>query len=350
MKMCQAFANAGHEVILLAPDRKDDRLKGIDDVFAHYDVSRNFRIVRLPWLNMKGKGYIYGLMSALWCKKNNPELVFGRNLVACAISTGLRMDVIYESHSPDDERGRIERILFKSLTRSAYAKKLVVITESLKEYYKSKYSLLHKKITVAADGADPMDSEVAAVDLKRDKSRMQVGYVGHLYEGKGIEIVSELASQCQQYDFHVVGGREPEIDVWKSKTRSLNNLTFHGYVSHERVPGYIKAFDVVLLPNQPVVRVTAKDDIGKWTSPLKMFEYMSAGKPIIASDIDVLKEILKDRVNALLCSHEDINGWVRALEELESDKQLAVSISMNAKNDLLRKYTWQSRAENILSK
>jgi glycosyltransferase involved in cell wall biosynthesis len=284
----------------------------------------------------------------LWCKKNNPELVFGRNLAACAISTGLRMDTIYESHSSDDERGRIERILFKSLTRSAYTKKMVVITESLKKYYTSKYPLLHKKITVAADGSDPMDDETAAVELKRDKSRMQVGYVGHLYEGKGIEIVCELARHCQQYDFHVVGGRKPEIDLWKSNTQSLGNLTFHGYVSHGRVPGYIKSFDVVLLPNQPVVKVSANDEIGKWTSPLKMFEYMSAGKPIIASDIGVLKEILKDRVNALLCSHKDINEWVRALVELESDKQLAVSISMNAKNDLLRKYTWQSRAENIL--
>jgi glycosyltransferase involved in cell wall biosynthesis len=115
------------------------------------------------------------------------------------------------------------------------------------------------------------------------------------------------------------------------------------------VQGYLAAFDVVLLPNQRKVTTSGgKGDIGRWTSPLKAFEYMAAGKAILASDIPVLREVLEDGVNALLCEPDDIGSWLNALQKIGSQPEYRKALGLNARDIFERQYTWQARAENIV--
>ncbi|WP_028573644.1 glycosyltransferase family 4 protein [Desulfonatronovibrio hydrogenovorans] len=348
MKMCQAFARNGHEVTLLAPDKRDDAEPNVPDPYAFYGVDKCFEIIKLPWLPIRGRGHIYGLLAGLKARSLKPDLVYCRNASGCFFASKLGLPVTFESHAPLEDSGPVSEWMFRRLLKSSRLQKLVVITHALKKYYQENYSCNGVQIQVAPDGADPVPEGTQPVDLPNKCERLQVGYVGHLYAGKGMEVVGQLALQCSWADFHVVGGLEKDISYWKENLGNSKNINFYGFVPHEQVSKYIYAFDVVLLPNQNQVEAHGGGgNIGDWTSPLKLFEYMASGKAIICSDLPVLREVVEHEKNALLCPPDDVDEWVRALERLRQDKKLAKQLGKTAHDEFIKNYTWQARAERL---
>lgn len=255
-----------------------------------------------------------------------------------------------ESHSPIAESDRLSSWFFDKLSHSKNLKRFVVITHSLKEHYLLTHPHLADKIYVAPDGADPFSPDIELVHLPNAGKRMQVGYVGHLYKGKGMEVVSELASRCSWADFHVVGGLESDIAYWKDHCSKIENIEFHGYVPSREAISYQKACDVLLLPNQEKVSAhgSRESDIGSWTSPLKLFEYMAVQKPIISSDLAVLTEVLTHEHNALLSTPSDVNQWVQSLERLRDEAVLGQRLADQAYREFVESYTWKARAKKLL--
>ena len=94
--------------------------------------------------------------------------------------------------------------------------------------------------------------------------------------------------------------------------------------------------------------MNSKKDIGRYTSPIKIFEYMMAGVPIIASDTPAIRKILRDEHTALLVPLDDIDSWVRAIKRLRGDGALSQRLSRQAKDLVLAEYTWRKRARKIL--
>jgi len=105
------------------------------------------------------------------------------------------------------------------------------------------------------------------------------------------------------------------------------------------------SFVVALLPNQARVIVSGGTvDIGRWTSPLKLFEYMAAGRPIVASRLPVLEEVLADGLNALLVDPSAPDDWAVQIRRLIDDPMLAQQLAMTAHRDFVQKYSWTARA------
>jgi glycosyltransferase involved in cell wall biosynthesis len=108
--------------------------------------------------------------------------------------------------------------------------------------------------------------------------------------------------------------------------------------------------DVLLAPYQEKVYLSDGDiTTEKWMSPLKIFEYMASSKPIICSDIPVLREVLTHNKNCLLCPPADISSWIKSLTDLRDDEKLRERLSENAFLDLKNNYLWEERAKRILS-
>ena len=130
------------------------------------------------------------------------------------------------------------------------------------------------------------------------------------------------------------------------KIQSIN--VFYGYVPHKDVGKYINSFNICLLPNQKIVYTYEAKNVGtnisEYTSPLKLFEYMSHKKPIIASDLPVIREILNYK-NSILVNCENIELWKNAIEKLRNSKNREI-IANQAKEDFY-KYTWKNRAKLI---
>jgi glycosyltransferase involved in cell wall biosynthesis len=349
--MCQAFAKNGHEVILIARNKKREMEAKETDIYAFYGVENCFEIIKLPWLPIKGSVFIYGFASGKKALELRPDIVYCRNIPGCYFVAKFGASVIYESHSPVKGIGMISDWLFKRILNSSNLEKLVVITFALKEYYEINYPSANGKIKVAPDAADPMPESIQPIELPNKSERLQIGYVGHLYRGKGMEIVSRLAMSCPWADFHIVGGTDKDINFWKKQCSSIKNISFQSYIPHVEVAKYIQAFDIVILPNQRKVSTDNNfggKDIGQWTSPLKAFEYMAAGKPIIASDLSILREILEHEHNALLCLPDSVLAWQNAIERLRNDQKLRDRLGRNAYNDFMANHTWKKRAKKVI--
>jgi len=161
MKMCQAFAKAGHNVILMTRDKRTEREPGVLDEHAFYDVNPCFSIVRKRWLPLKGRRFLYGFLSAWHAKRLKPDLVYARNLDGCFFSSLFCLPIMFESHAPI--KGRLSEWFFSRIISRVTFQKLVVISNALKMYYESKYPTLKSKIQVAPDAADPVDEKVVPV-------------------------------------------------------------------------------------------------------------------------------------------------------------------------------------------
>lgn len=198
----------------------------------------------------------------------------------------------------------------------------------------------------------PPDRQVnrASSESSAAEGTLKVGYVGHLYQGRGINLLIELARRCSWLHIHIVGGEPEDVQYWEQASRDLDNVTLHGYVKPAETAAYRRMCDVLVAPYQQVVQVAGKQiDTSKWMSPLKIFEYMATGKAVVCSDLPVLREVLRDGENALLCRPDDVDGWCEAMERLRADVDLRRLLGERAYRDYVEKYTWEQRAARLLS-
>ena len=108
--------------------------------------------------------------------------------------------------------------------------------------------------------------------------------------------------------------------------------------------------DILLMPYQKkVVLGIEKRNVSMTMSPLKMFEYMGLEVPIISSDLPVLREILKNKYNSILVRSDSKESWSREINNLLLDKNLSAKIAKNAKKQMLKEHTWESRAKKIIT-
>ncbi len=344
MKMCQALAKRGHDVVLGAIAGAD----GGDD-FAIYGVERCFRIVKHA---ARGRGILSRARYALTIPGKlrsviEPDLVYGRHLLSLSVAARWGVPIVFEAHAaPSPLERAVEARLF---ARPNFAR-LVVISGALRDEYRRLHPALSpQRLVVAHDAAD-LPATVTRVPAARSPGagRLQVGYVGHLYPGKGMEVVAALAARMPDVDFHVVGGTDEDIAAWRHRTAGCANLVYHGHVPAAATEAHRAAMDVLLAPYQERVQAAgAGAEIGRWMSPLKIFEYMASRRPMVASDLPVLREVLRDGETALLASPGDVEAWVAAIVRLR-DPALRRGIAERAAQRLAACHTWAHRAALVL--
>lgn len=345
MRMCQAFAKNGHEVILLSRPGKQSQESKSFSPYEYYGVEDVFQIRSLKPLDIFGHGfYSFGVLCALEVLRISPDLIYGRDLNGTLFSMSFGHPMVFEIHT----QAIIDDTRFKLLTNSKNLRYLVVISNALRERISG--SVGNSRIVVAHDGADPFPETYPDHPLQTVLKRSQgitVGYIGHLYPGKGGELIVELARKVPEINIHVIGGYSEDIE--RVRIHAPNNVFFHGHVPPAAVPGLLSHLDIVLLPPSEYVQpYNSTEDIGGVMSPLKMFEYMAAGKAILASDLPVIREVLTNNQNALLAPPGDPQSWVRALKKLILNGSLRRRLGLQAQMDFLEKYTWQKRAEIVL--
>jgi glycosyltransferase involved in cell wall biosynthesis len=143
----------------------------------------------------------------------------------------------------------------------------------------------------------------------------------------------------------IVGGHaaEPDLERVRETARRLSiadRVTFTGLVEPGRVADLLRSAAILVLPNPE----SAISD--RFTSPLKLFEYMAAGGAIVASDLPSIREVLRDQTNALLVRAGDAGAIAEAIRRLVADPQLAARLRAGAA-EASRQYSWERRAERL---
>jgi glycosyltransferase involved in cell wall biosynthesis len=346
MKMCAAFATNGHDVVLHC--YRDSSNKA--DPFRFYDVPESFEIENILTSRVPGARRVMRMYSAraLVSRLSDVDLIYGRDLYGMVAIKGASRSMIFEAHSPPESA--FERVLLGRLIRTPELRRLVVISEALRaEFHRIYPQLEPSKVLVAHDGADipSANSKKTNHEWPGRPGVIQCGYVGSLLPGKGAETVAALAARLSEFDFHIIGGSTDQVAELRARFNS-SNLYLHGHVPHSSVPWHLNQLDIALFPMQDKVITSDGRDIARWTSPLKLFEYMACKRSIIASDLPAISEIVENGKHALLIRPTDLNAWSKAIIRMAMDPSIREQMARTGYCHFCTHFTWKKRAEMIL--
>jgi glycosyltransferase involved in cell wall biosynthesis len=344
MKMCAALGRAGHEVVLFAR-----RGPEAAEPFGAYGIAPSFRLERFTRRGPPVLGrLLHSWRLAARLAREEAGLLYGRDfhtLLLLALRRGVRAPIVLEVHQPP--RSRLEHLLQERLFAHPRFARLVCISRALADEYRRRFGDgLARFVCVAHDGADEPTSE--PLPPRAPGAPFALGYVGHLYPGKGLELIERLAALLPECAFHVLGGQPEDVAAWRRRI-AAPHVHFHGHLPHAEAQRRMRTFDALLAPYQAAVLIGGGgSDVSRWMSPLKVFEYMASGRPMVASDLPVLGEVLHDGENALLVPPDEPEAWARAVGRLLGDPAFAARLARRAREDLEQRYTWGRRAELVL--
>jgi glycosyltransferase involved in cell wall biosynthesis len=351
MKMCDAFGRLGHEVLLLTKHTRARVEPGVADPFAFYGTGRSFRIREIRRPGFRGGGAIHalGVLRQLAARRRSTDIAYCRDVLGAVAAAEIGYDVVFEAHGLA-ARPWLER-LGRRLAASPSLRRLVAISSALaRELEMRALTPRCGDVVVAADGADP-PGDAAPCPPPRGfvAGRPNVGYVGNLYAGRGIELILTLAEREPDLRFHLVGGHADDLRRWQARCR-LPNVVFHGFAPPSELFRFYQHLDVVLMPfASGGGNLRNGEDTHRWMSPMKMFEYMAAGVPIVSTDLPVLREVLDHERNALLVPDGSIEDWQQAVKRLVTTPALGRRLRAAARADVIEHFTWDRRANRVLS-
>lgn len=352
VKMCNAFSESGHEVTLFCRLSKQHKDFNINDLKKYYGIKNDIELCRVSASNcslLGGLEYAFKVYKSLNDLNINPDILYGRNLYSLIACHKLNIPIIYESHAAPTPGKR--KILESYLFSGPQFKLLVVINKYLYDFYINNFNIFKnnpQKIILAPDGADLPETFTETQKINSCDKTPIIGYAGSLYPGKGIETIIKIVKVMPEYNFSIAGGTDSQIKTFK-ENYELNNINFEGFIPHSLIPEFLSKCDVLLAPYSDKVYCedNKKTNISDWMSPLKIFEYMASQKPIIASNLPAIREILEDNKTSLLIDPDDISSWKKSIVKILCKPDFAKEISKNAYELLKRKYTWNIRVENI---
>jgi glycosyltransferase involved in cell wall biosynthesis len=354
--MCLAFRQSRHDITLIVPKYGISNTE--KEIFNYYGIKNCFPIKFLPKLPVQMKGidigsHIFLLSAILFALRNKFEICYTRIPFCAFIARQMGMESILEMHMPPDARADL--FAFQRMVIQNDRCKMVAISHSLAEILYEQFGMLLSRILVCHDAVQLehyRERDQQPIDMKKrlglSQERLLVTYSGSLYEGRGVEIIVELAENFPECCFLVVGGDETRISKCRQKFSYVNNLHFYGHVPHKDVAGILLESNILLMPYERRVAVDGKGDTAEYCSPMKMFEYLAAGKAVIASRLPSVCEVLKDRENALLAEPDNSRSWIKALRQLIDDEDLRTRLGAHAL-ETARIHTWDERVTRIMS-
>lgn len=350
------------DVVLFAPGQK-----GIERVFSgvkYVPVINNKYLVQPSYEIMLSVYLLYA------CLKNRPEVLYLRQnsfpflpIALCRIFkipsivevNGLVMDEL--SVSPDSKSFAYRVFSYLALRSEkfnyTYCDRIVSVTDKLKDELVRLYSVPAEKVIVINNGANtdifkPMDQKQVRDRLKLDNSKKYVCFVGHLAAWQGVEFLIYAApyilEKSPDVRFLVVGDgvmKDKLIEI-ASETGVLDKFTFTGRVPYESVPEYINAADVCVAP-------FIKDRNSKiGLSALKTYEYLACGKPIVASNIAGVKDLLDLSGGGISVTPENPGDLANAVVELISDQNIRNAMGERGRKYVIENHSWDGVAREIL--
>ncbi len=339
LKMCDAFAQSGFNVSLYVINRENINFKILK---KKYLLKRYFKIVS-TFHFIKKLNFIFRfffVIKLFFILKNKNELIYSRSTMASIFFSLFGLRNILEIHQPNTG---LTKILFNIFKENFIIKhtKIVVINKNLIKHFRLKKN----SYLVADDGVDLLDFK-KKYPIKYYSTCV---YTGSLHSGKGIEIIINLARKLPNIDFYVYGNINTASINHINLCNSLSNIKLKGYLDYFKIPKVLKSHKIILMPYLDFTLGNHKTtNISKFMSPLKLFDYLSAGRIIIASKNKSYSHILENKNNCLTCNPKNINEWVSKIRMVLAKNFKNANIQKNALKTA-KLYTWNLRVNKIVN-
>ena len=305
IKMCESFAGEGYRVRFCHPKRiNTPRMENILDMWNFFGVQKGFSFYRLWALDLSfpdtrldvwrfwiSEGTF--VMSVFFhFLKNSTDIIYSRDRFAVFLLLAARRfisgKIFFEAHTFPNRMIKQQIKLFRKLDG------LVVISQGVRDRF-LQWGYPEEKIYCAPLAFDPRpfsavgNKSSARKRLKYPSKRKLVFYIGHLFENKGVRVLAKASYYLpRNVEIVMVGGTEREIKRLEAycKEKELLRVQLAGYQSPRRIPDYLVAADVLVIP------YSGSDTAAReYNSPLKWFEYLASGRPVVASDLPSLRSL-----------------------------------------------------------
>lgn len=358
---CSALAERGHDVTLLV---RPDTANPPRDPFAFYGHGVHPRLVirRAATPAGRGRRAAYLAQALLAASTRRADVIFTRDLGVASmilrIGRRWRAPLVYESHgfapavsrtlpqlistAPRASAAKLRRLQRRERHVWRRAEGYITITALLADELRDRFGP-RERTGVVSDGVRLDQSRVYEPPPVR--SRPLVVYAGHLYPWKGADVLVEALTYLPGCDARIVGGHPAEPDLARVQQRVAalgldGRVSFSGLVPPGEVARELTAANLLVLPN------TDTGISQRYTSPLKLFEYLGAGRPIVASDLPALREVIEHGRTAWLVAPGDPGALAAGITRVIADPTLAQDLG-RAAFAAAEQYTWTARAERI---
>jgi glycosyltransferase involved in cell wall biosynthesis len=345
VNMTRALADEGCEVELIQTGND------IPEIYQHYGITPSpqfrptsiSRTIGLGGLKIQSnKIFNFRLSRHINSLKNKPDLIISRHLKTAYHLLRHHQDIplLYDAHEVFCESSTNPKNIAALEKMESYvldhASFVTAISESLREDLKLRYRFETPVQIVRT--ATTVPSDMPAKDY--NSPGQHIIYTGSLYEWKGVDDIIEAGKHLDETcHITLIGGNEEQIAVLKKRLGShVDKFSFHAFMPHDRIQHYLGDACIALLPNSP-------GSVSRWTSPLKLFEYLANGCAIIATDIPTIRELLTED-QACFYSSGDAQALARCINKLNSNPQFAEKLGRQG-HELAQEHSWPHRARQI---
>ena len=342
VKMCEAFSALKNHVTLITTNASNG------NIFNFYNIKTKFKFKKIKYFKKFPLGinfYLFSILSVIESIKFKPDIYITRNFFTCFFLILLKKKTILELHHGLNSEPRIIRFIVKNYNflNSKYLVKLIAITNYVKYDYINKYSIKSSKIIILPSGSSIKEN----YKYKINKKKLYIGYFGSLYKSRGLDLIIKLALIDPKNNYYIYGNKKKAKLSFSKKIEK--NLHLNDYVPYKKISKILLNMDLFLMPYTSAITVAGDvGNITKYTSPLKLFDYLSAGRPIMCSNFDVLREIITENKNAIFVkNYQNAFAWKKEITKLINKPEKMKIISKN-NYKLSKKYSHSIRALKIL--
>jgi glycosyltransferase involved in cell wall biosynthesis len=332
MKVCDAMRQAGQEVCVWAPGKRQVEFASLK---PQYGLVSDFKVRWLPSVR-RLKRYDFTLSTLRAARRWGADLVYTWLPQVAVGALALGMPTVLEAH--DRATGRFGLFWLKRFLQAGGKKQLVVVSAALRHALEEQtgLSITDQAVVIAPNGVDlaryqglPSSQEARRKLLLREAPT--VGYTGHFYAGRGVDLLFSIARAFPDCLHLWIGGREEELAPLRARlaAENLPQVTLTGFIPNDQLAMYQAASDILLMPYERAIAGSSGGNSADICSPMKMFEYLAVGRAIVSSDLPVIHEVL-DESCAIFCQPEDPAGWVAAIRRLLDDMTLRLRLSEKA--------------------
>lgn len=351
MKVVHAYQQAGETVNLWVPDFGSAEWPSIADI---YGISEAFAINWLPFKPSR-KQYDFSWNAVKAASEWGADVIYTWSLQAAVFALLQNRPCVLELH--DYPMGHIGPTLFRAFMRFEGIKLLLCTTHALAQGLEGRYNFLFKphELMIAPNGCDinryaNLPEPHQARRLLSFPDKFTVGYSGHFYAGRGMDLLISIAKALPDIQFLWSGGKQADIDPWQKALADehISNVIITGFIPNSQLPLYQAAADVLVMPYGRRIAGSSGGNIAEVINPMKMFDYLAAGRSLIASDIPVFHEVLREEFMRF-CQPEEPEEWIETIRLLKQDPLLRNQLSQSAKKEAVQ-YSWNARTQNTLSR